>query len=69
MKYKRYILIRVNVRNIKEPQFFDTYDEAHKEMKKQYEAISVGGIGELNDIDAWCKVNGCLIDWKIFDMG
>lgn len=57
------------MRDIKEPKFFDTYDEAHKEMKKQYEVISVCGIGELNDDDAWCEVDGCKIDWKIFDLG
>lgn len=68
MKEKRYILIRVNVRDIKKPKFFDTYEEAFKEMKEQYEMISWGGIGELNDDDAWCVVNDCKIDWKIFDV-
>lgn len=68
MKEKRYVLIRVDVRDIKEPKFFDTYEEAHKEMKEQYEITSEGGIGELNDDDAWCQVGSCKVDWKIFDL-
>lgn len=68
MKEKRYVLIRVDARDIKEPKFFDTYDEAHKEMKKQYETVSEGGIGELNDDNAWCNVNGYKIDWKICEV-
>lgn len=68
MKEKRYILIKVNGREIKKPKFFNTYEEAHKEMKEQYEMASKGGIGELNDDNAWCKVNDYEIDWKIFDV-
>lgn len=40
MEDKRYILIRANKYDIEEPEFFDTYDEAHKEMKGQYEIFS-----------------------------
>lgn len=68
MKEKRYVLITVNKREIREPKFFDDYVKAHKEMKEQYETASEGGIGELNDDNAWCKVNGLEIDWKIFDV-
>lgn len=65
---ERYVLIEAKHREIiKAPKFFNTYDEAHKEMKKQYEICSKGGIGELNDDDAWCRVDGCTTEWKIFD--
>lgn len=68
MKEKRYVLTRVNVRDIQKPIFFDTYEEAFEEMKKQYEMISWKDIGELNDDDAWCMINDSKIDWKIFDV-
>lgn len=68
MKEKRYVLIVVIEREIINPTFFDTYEEVFKEMKKQYEAVSKGGIGELNNDNAWCNIDGCEIDWKIFDV-
>lgn len=68
MREKRYMLIKVFRRKIMKPEFFNTYDEAHAEMKREYENYSDGGVGELNDDDAWCKANGREIDWKIFDV-
>lgn len=68
MKNKKYVLIEVIKRGIKEPKFFDTYVTAYKEMKDRYEEVSEGGIGELNDDNAWCKVNGLEIDWKMFEI-
>ena len=65
MREKRYILIRANEYDIEEPEFFDTYDEAHEKMKGQYEIFSKGGCGELNDCDAWCSVDGYDYMWKI----
>jgi hypothetical protein len=69
MEKKQYILIRANKYDIEEPEFFDAYYDAHKEMKRQYEAWSNDCVGELNDGNAWCMDdNGCITNWKIFDM-
>lgn len=69
MEEKRYILIRANRYEIDIPEFFDTYYKAHDEMKRQYEIWSRDCIGELNDDDAWCMDDdGCITNWKIFDM-
>ena len=66
MKEKRYILIRANKYDIAEPGLFDTYDEAHEEMKREYEIWSKDCIGELNDEDAWCDDDYQMTNWKIF---
>lgn len=68
MEDKGYILIRANKYDIEIPEFFDAYDEAHKEMKRQYEIFSKDCVGELNDDDAWCMDDDCITNWKIFDM-
>ena len=65
MEERRYILIRANKYYIEEPEFFDTYYDAHEEMKRQYEVWSNGCIGELNDDNAWCLDNDCITNWKI----
>lgn len=69
MEEKRYILIRANKYDIEEPEFFDTYDDAHKEMKRQYEIWSKDCCGELNDDNAWCMYNYGITNWKIFCCG
>lgn len=66
MKEKQYMLIRASKHEIEEPEFFDTYVDAHKEMKGQYEIFSIGCIGELNDDDAWCFDDDSWYNWKIF---
>lgn len=66
MKEKRWILIRASKYDIDRPEFFDTYYEAHEEMKRQYEIFSNDCIGELNDDDAWCMEDDYITNWKIF---
>lgn len=66
MEEKRCILIRANKYDIEEPEFFDTYYEAHKEMKSQYEFFSKDCVGELNDNDAWYMDDNGITNWKIF---
>ena len=66
MKNERWILIRADRYYIYMPEFFNAYDEAHKEMKCQYESFSNGCIGELNDDDAWYMSDGHVTNWKIF---
>lgn len=68
MEEKRYILIRANKYDIEAPEFFDTYYDAHKEMKRQYEFFSKDCVGELNDDNAWYMDDGCITNWKIFDI-
>lgn len=68
MEEKRCILIRANKYDIAEPGLFDTYDEAHKEMKREYEIWSKGCIGELNDDNAWCMDDDGITNWKIFEV-
>lgn len=70
MEEKRYILIRANKYGIEAPEFFDSYYDAHEEMRRQYESFSKGCVGELNDDDdAWCMYDdGSVTNWKIFDL-
>lgn len=67
MEEKRWALIHASKYDIDIPEFFDTYYEAHEEMKRQYEIFSRDCIGELNDDDAWCiGEDDYLNNWKIF---
>lgn len=68
MKEKRYILIRANKYDIANHELFDTYYEAHKVMKREYEVWSKDCVGELNDDDAWCMDDDGITNWKIFDI-
>ena len=79
MKEKQWILMYASTHETIKQEFFDTYDDAYKKMKKEYEMmskmheemrklyeiISKGVIGELNDYDAWCIANGYSNMWKI----
>ena len=69
MKEKQYILIRANKHDIEEPEVFVTHYAAHETMKRQYEIWSRDCTGELNDDNAWCMDDdGCITNWKIFDI-
>lgn len=69
MQEERWILIMANTYDIGEPEFFDTYYEAHEEMKKQYDFFSKDCVGELNDDNAWyIDDDGCITNWKIFNV-
>lgn len=69
MAEKRHILIRANKYEIAEPEFFDTYYDAHEAMKRQYEVWSKDCIGELNDDNAWClDDDDCMTNWEIFNI-
>ena len=64
-----YILIEVIECEIHTPEFFDSFDAAHAEMKARYEVCSAHGCGELNDDNAWCKNrNHDACDWRIFEV-
>ncbi len=67
MKEEQWVLIKANKLDIENPEFFETYDKAHEEMKKQYEFYSRNCIGELNDDNAWyMEEDGNITNWKIF---
>ena len=68
MEKEHFILVRANKYDIGEPEFFNTYNEAHKAMKRQYEIFFKGCIGELNDDNAWCQDDDCITNWKIFNI-
>ena len=72
MEEKRWAMIRANMDDIEYPEFFVTYEEAFKEMKRQYEVFSKDCCGELNDDNAWCVESNeftgqdYVTNWKIF---
>lgn len=66
MGKERWVLVRANKYDIGKPEFFDTFNEAHEAMKRQYENWSRDCCGELNDDNAWCMDDDCITNWKIF---
>lgn len=73
---KKFVLIEVIEREIGEPEFFNTYEEAYGQMKKYYHEAAASGCeedegldGELNQWDAWCEnANHDNCDWEIFEL-
>lgn len=73
---KKFVLIEVVERTITTPEFFDTYDEAYRNMEKRYIETASAGCdegdepdGELNEWDAWCEsANHDNCDWAIFEI-
>lgn len=69
---EKYILIEVIERDISQPEFFDTHDEAHDKMclymaavlDETVDEIKKSGLVESNS--AWCERHGDNFDWKIF---
>lgn len=78
----RYILIEVMEREISVPEFFDTYENAHREMRSRIsevlgvsfdeiaEAYVAGGQYDddtfIIEGQAWTEKHGQNFDWKIF---
>ena len=77
----RYMLICVCEREIEEPKFFDTYEEAHNAMCKDFADVMgltyeevMETYHECEEIDyacinpenAWCERHHNNYDWKIF---
>lgn len=68
---KKFVLIEVIEREISTPEFFDTHEEAHKEMKRRFDECC-----EYRECDgdiwksfAWCEnANHDNCDWKIFEV-
>ena len=69
MQEKRFVLIRASGYDICMSDVFDTYEDVHAEMKREYEIWSRDCCGELNDDNAWCMDdNRHITNWRIFDM-
>ena len=67
MTKERWVLIKANKYDITDPTIFNTYYDAHKEMKTQYECFSKDCVGELNDDNAWyIDDDDNITNWKIF---
>ena len=65
---KKFVLIEVVEREISTPEFFDTHEKAHKEMKKRFDECYKDD-GDIWKSFAWCEnANHDNCDWKIFEM-
>lgn len=69
----KYMLICVAERDIEEPEFFDTLEEAHTAMCEQLAdvyGVPVEDIKEsyVNESSAWGERHGNNFDWKIFEV-
>lgn len=80
----KYVLICVSERDICEPEFFDSMEEAHAEMCQQLAdvyGVPVEEINEsylsgeeydgqtcVNEDSAWGERHGNNFDWKIFNI-
>lgn len=80
----KYMLICVAERDIEEPEFFDTLEEAHTAMYEQLAdvyGVPVEDIKEsylsgeeydsqtcVNESSAWGERHGNNFDWKIFEV-
>ena len=78
---KKYMLICCCERDIEEPQFFDSYEEAYEAMINDYQAMTECDEEELNEVlncpyddsiesySAYCtNKNHDDVDWKIFEV-
>lgn len=65
---KKFVLIEVIEREISTPEFFNTYEEAYREMKVRFNDCNDDD-GDINDWSAWCEnANHDNCDWKIFEV-
>lgn len=66
---KKYVLVEVIEREISTPEFFDTYEDAYKKMKKYYnEANKYAEDGDISEDCAWVNVHHDNFDWRIFEL-
>lgn len=78
---KKYILICCCERDIEEPQFFDSYEEAYDAMINDYQQMTECDDEEINEVlncpyddsielhSAYCtNKNHDDVDWKIFEV-
>lgn len=79
MENKNFVLIEVIEREISEPEFFETFEEAHAKMEEYFKSAcdidpddddwEDDVDGELDEWDAYCEnANHDNCDWKIFQL-
>ena len=69
MSISKWILIEVENQGISEPDIYDTYEEAYKEMKRRYEA-TMEDSDKTNITDFYADIQSDLynVDWRIFEV-
>lgn len=69
MSISKWILIEVENQGISEPDIYDTYEEAYKEMKKRYEALMEDDDKtNITDFYADIQSDSYNVDWRIFEV-
>lgn len=65
----KYVLIEVIERYISTPEFFDTFEKAHRRMEERFTDTDQLDNGELGEWEAYCEnANHDNCDWKIFEI-
>ena len=69
MSISKWILIEVENQGISEPDIYDTYEEAYKEMKRRYEAVMENSDKtNITDFYADIQSDSYNVDWRIFEV-
>ena len=69
MSISKWILIEVENQGISEPDIYDTYEEAYKEMKRRYEAVMEDSDKtNITDFYADIQSDSYNADWRIFEV-
>jgi hypothetical protein len=69
MSISKWILIEVENQGISEPDIYDTYEEAYKEMKRRYEAVMEDSDKtNITDFYADIQSDSYNVDWRIFEV-
>ena len=69
MSVSKWILIEVEIQGISEPDIYDTYEEAYKEMKRRYEAVMEDDDKtNITDFYADIQSDSYKVDWRIFEV-
>lgn len=69
MSISKWILIEVENQRISEPDIYDTYEEAYKEMKRRYEAVMEDSDKtNITDFYADIQSDSYNVDWRIFEV-
>lgn len=63
----KWILIEVENQCINEPDTYNSYEEAFKEMESRYENLAEeGGEASISNFDASIQTDSSNVDWKIY---
>lgn len=64
---KKFVVMETIERNIQTPVFFDTYEDAEKEVKNRVENELCEGY-EQDDNLWWGEIHGCNYDYAIMEV-